>query len=422
MSESSLSAIEEELKKLSERPKTRDTLKNIDSLERKYISEVSRRAELNPSEIKVLTERQEKYRRYSSDLRKLTESVVKSVNDSLQGGSSRGEAAQKDEKMSEVEELKRQMEVMRTQNEQLQREADQLRQQRLPAEQQNEVSIQAIQNQIMALQNRLLFPPEQQARNNFDLRLASGIAPLSKTTLYAVDRFLKEIKFYYDTLSAEGQIQLIKYIKACKIEGQAAIKTGDFSGVTFNDLEDIVRRRVLTTELSGQLQQRIMSSFQGKHSLQEYVEFLKDLGTRYARSLAGTPEELEGTRKIVEKMVLNQFIMGCHYVVKPVVVAARPNTIEEALQVALASNMDRGHFKQKKQHNNFHQNGFQASQRRVTFKEPFHEFQQSDNRYVHQQRQQQQQQPFRQYQSSQRSGSHLNNNGSTAQAKSWRRK
>lgn len=84
---------------------------------------------------------------------------------------------------------------------------------------------------------------------------------------------------------------------------------------------------------------------QGRKSLDELTKALSDLSSRLEnatlREIGNYTEDQEvGAKKAIEIQVFNQFKDGIHEELKPLVLASRTTTMEEALQIANSSNLD----------------------------------------------------------------------------------
>ena len=180
---------------------------------------------------------------------------------------------------------------------------------------------------------------------SFDFGIALKLDELTSTKAADIATFIGIIKCYYDTLSDDGRTALINFVVAAKIKAEARVRFGAETPTSLSELEKVLYEKVLAAETEEELINKLHNVKQGKRSLKDYAAVLSDLSVRLAAVMArkSKVESKEG-KKIVketcEKLALNQFRTFCHDEVKLILAAAQPTTLDEALAVATASNLD----------------------------------------------------------------------------------
>lgn len=191
---------------------------------------------------------------------------------------------------------------------------------------------------ISSSENKSKMPEE------FAFNVASKLEPLTGCTPEKINEFLSTIEFYDTELSAAGKIKLIKFVVYTKIKGEAKVRLGQEVPTTFKELQQACYNKILADESVDELQKRLLSARQSRYSLQAYTAHLSNLAERLAcatiKKKKLTGEAAEGARKMCREMALTQFKFNCHKEVKVVVQSAMPDTLEDALQLAAASNLD----------------------------------------------------------------------------------
>lgn len=213
----------------------------------------------------------------------------------------------------------------------------------------------------------------------FDLNLAFKLEALKSTESRKIIEFVAQAEFMYNEFDSEGKEKFIKFLTSCKIIGEAKVRLGHTVPTTFVDLKNQLLSKVLARETSEQIQEEIARSRQGYGTLAEFATKLEDLADRLASAMIRETNITEGgqqetVRETCRKVALGQFKKTCHEEVKVVVAAARPQTLDEALAVASASNLDpapraqintfrgqnyrgRGNYRGRNNNNNYRGNG-----------------------------------------------------------------
>lgn len=195
---------------------------------------------------------------------------------------------------------------------------------------------QLIEQYVKFLLNRPhpLALPSSMATFSYDTALK--LDELSSSSAAKVEEFIDQLDSYYEILNETSKTTLIKFILKTKIKGEARTRLGTSTATTLEELSVELKAKVLARESTQELNRKLQSAYQGKKSLVEYAKYITDLTTRLAAaSLKETPT-LDGasTKANFSKLGLAKFKEGVRDEYKMVVAAARPQTIDEAVQIA----------------------------------------------------------------------------------------
>lgn len=179
------------------------------------------------------------------------------------------------------------------------------------------------------------------AKPGFNFEVGLRLDCLESTDLAKIQDFFNVAECYHNTLSDTGKTELVKFLVAAKIKGAAKSRLGSCTVEAFDILKTTCINRIAAHEASSTLQLQLTSASQGRKTLTEYGEQLRSLAKRLALALAREQNAtLASVETATRAMALNQFKRGCHREVQPIVLAASPATLEEAVQTAIASNLD----------------------------------------------------------------------------------
>lgn len=176
----------------------------------------------------------------------------------------------------------------------------------------------------------------------FDFNIAFKLNNLTSTKVKDIEQFLSLLKIYHDALRAEDRATLIAFVCSAKILEEAKVRFGSIVPETYAELETILFTNVLSLETEEELLKRINNAKQGKRNLKDFAAYLADLANRLGAVMMRTNPALQRVtvQATCSKLALTQFKSFCHDEVKLVLAAARPATLDDALAVATASNLD----------------------------------------------------------------------------------
>lgn len=180
---------------------------------------------------------------------------------------------------------------------------------------------------------------------NFDFSTGLRLDELTSTKAVDIESFIDVASCYHDTLSEAGQLSLVKFLVAAKIKKEAKTRFGITVPTTLEELKKTLRTKVLAAETEDELLAKLHNARQGKRNLQDFARYLGDLASRLAAAMVKkmenpTVSQSDTVKQTCQKLALVQFKTTCHEEVKVVLAAARPNSLDEALEVATASNLD----------------------------------------------------------------------------------
>lgn len=186
--------------------------------------------------------------------------------------------------------------------------------------------------------------PIEKMTEKFNLKTAMGLPTLESTKLQDIEDFLSAVEFIYEDLEAAGRIKLIKFITCTKIKGESKVRFGDDTPTTFEGLKLICHEKILATESSETIREKLNYAKQGRRSLVDYANYIEDLASRLAAARIREQQTPKNEQDIVKRTCkadgLAQFKKGVHDEVKLVVMASRPKSVAEALEIATSSNLD----------------------------------------------------------------------------------
>lgn len=188
-------------------------------------------------------------------------------------------------------------------------------------------------------------PTEIMATYSFST--AMKLPELKEANAKEVRQFLNISREYYEDLNEAGRVRLLKFLANAKILGEAKTRLGQVSETetaTFPAFSTALLKRACAAESAETLQVKLLSCRQGRKSLSVYTQTLKELAKRLTATMVRgktyTKAEEAAVTATVQILTLNQFKEGVHDEVKLLVKAADPRTLEDALKVATASNLD----------------------------------------------------------------------------------
>jgi hypothetical protein len=150
--------------------------------------------------------------------------------------------------------------------------------------------------------------------------------------------FIASIKGYHDLLVAAGQISLIKFVLATKIQGEAKTKIGAEEVDSLTELTTLLNEKCSSTDTQATLLKKLNESKQGDQTVEKFAEAIKNLTNRLTalevRKLGLTPAQAETVAKIYDSQALGAFKKGLKTSCQAAVCAARPETLADAIVVA----------------------------------------------------------------------------------------
>lgn len=177
---------------------------------------------------------------------------------------------------------------------------------------------------------------------NFDLSIALKLDELREVRIQKITDFLNVVQCYHDMLTEEGKFSPIKFIVAAKIKEEPKTRLGSTQIETFEQLKTALLTKVVAQESSEMLQKKLTTLRQNKMTLTEYAKQLMDLANRLTIAIK-REQQLQDDGNIAKmgaKLALNQFKSGCHSEVQNIVIASNPKALEDAVQIAISSNLD----------------------------------------------------------------------------------
>lgn len=130
----------------------------------------------------------------------------------------------------------------------------------------------------------------------------------------------------------------MRYLTTCKITGTAKVRIGNPEQLAdFEALKDLLLSKVAATETSLTVQNQLLNTKQGRKTIDQYADALKDLADRFAaatiKETTRPSEQLKtATTTLANKMALDAFKNGCHEESRLLVLATKPTTLEEAVE------------------------------------------------------------------------------------------
>lgn len=159
--------------------------------------------------------------------------------------------------------------------------------------------------------------------------------------------FLDTIQSYHDILGNADKVTLIKFICLNRIQGKAKTRLGDLSSIVdFQTLKSELLSRCGVKETIDSLHLKLSTARQGKSTLAQFAENLDLLAAKLAsleikRQNISNSETQRVIRETTKSQALQAFKRGIHEEIKVAVDAAQPKSLEDALKVATASNVNR---------------------------------------------------------------------------------
>lgn len=196
---------------------------------------------------------------------------------------------------------------------------------------------------------------------NFKFETGLKLPELHGTDAQEITSFFRRVECYHDLLNTQGQGELVRFLVKYKVCGQAYTRLGEADDIT--TLAELQRRcmtNVAVNESSEKLFRELILARQNRKSLVEFAGYLEKLAKRFAecqiREIGHTTADAQRvTRTNARKLALFQFKEGCHDEVKLILKANDPGSLEDALKIAEASNLD-GHTSRISYTNGFRQN------------------------------------------------------------------
>lgn len=178
---------------------------------------------------------------------------------------------------------------------------------------------------------------EQNKMAAFDLKTANSIIP-DFAGGDAMEDFLDAIELYEGTLNAEGKIKNLQFVLKIKLKGAAKIKMKIVAEpTTFEDFKKEITARFGKKESMSAVSRKIFELKQGTMSATKFAEKIEQL-TNDLTNMQITHQGDEA-RDVLTKTnnlnALNAFTMGLNGHLRPVVLASRVKTLEEAVALAI---------------------------------------------------------------------------------------
>lgn len=185
-----------------------------------------------------------------------------------------------------------------------------------------------------------LFPRNTNVQNSkmsrFEYAIAQKLPVLAITSdekrNSSIRDFLNGVEFYHDSLDANGQSTLIKFLLKCKIQGQALDELGTLEPATFADLKTALYNKCGAKETLETIQNRLNNARQGNRSLKTFVQEVEELIGKLTELEVATHDETARTilRSANEKRGLVHLKRGVHDRYKIILDSARHTDFQEA--------------------------------------------------------------------------------------------
>jgi hypothetical protein len=178
---------------------------------------------------------------------------------------------------------------------------------------------------------------------DFNFDTAMKLPTLEDADENKVRDFLDSVQAYHDILKDNAnKLLLIRYVVKAKVKGVAKTKLGEtFDPENFIRFGEEIRAKCGSTETYETIRMRLNNAEQGTKSLEAFAAEVNQIAGR----LAAIEIRRQGnaSRTVVLSMAnqdaLVAFKKGVNPILRTVVEAARPNTVEIALQVASAASV-----------------------------------------------------------------------------------
>lgn len=187
---------------------------------------------------------------------------------------------------------------------------------------------------------------EENIRTMAEFNLDTGLKlpELTSAKIGEINSFLAVVDIYHKKLKSSAQEELITFVCAAKIKGEAKTRFRSKLVKTFAELEAILRKRVLSGETQEELTRKLKMARQGRRSIHDFGKYLDELSERLAAAILR--EDASMNKETVEKqcdmMALTQLKEGCHDELKDILVAARPKNMDDAIAVAASTPQSSG--------------------------------------------------------------------------------
>jgi len=137
--------------------------------------------------------------------------------------------------------------------------------------------------------------------DRFDYTAAQRLPVLSldsdKDSNESIRDFLNNVRFYHDTLNAEGKLTLVNFVMSCKIQGRALTKLGNARPITFDELQKSVETQCGTLETIDNIHMKLSNAKQGSRNIKDFVRDVEDLITKM--TTLEVREQGEHARKVL---------------------------------------------------------------------------------------------------------------------------
>ena len=178
---------------------------------------------------------------------------------------------------------------------------------------------------------------------SFDFVIAMKLPALEDTNVNAVKTFLAAPKYYYSTLTPAAQLELLKFLVDVKVTKKAKTRLGSDQYISYDTFEAACLQKVPPTETSEELRYKIATCRQGHKRVTDFASELENLAERLTEATfrSCNTADKETIKTMSNAWALDSFKANVREDLRPVVVAARPTSLQDALLVVKESNLDK---------------------------------------------------------------------------------
>lgn len=176
----------------------------------------------------------------------------------------------------------------------------------------------------------------------FNIEIASKTIPLFAGNYEELESFIITTELVNKTLSDIAKQDFLQYLYHAKLTSNVRTAIGSYKKPdNLDTLIDLLRQRYKNTKTIPELQSRLNCIYQGKISVNTYKEKINTITDNLNRlgieelGNAATEAEKNVIIRLNQKLALDAFKRGINENIKTAIFAARPKTIQEAVELAL---------------------------------------------------------------------------------------
>jgi Zinc knuckle len=158
----------------------------------------------------------------------------------------------------------------------------------------------------------------------------------------AVRDFINSVEGLHDALKVEAQPTLVNFVVKTKVKGCAKTKIGDETAATMADLKTLLITKCGSTETIESLSIKMKEAKQGAKSVESFAAEIENVAEKMAAiEISASEATTQETKKAIRNMCFAQAVVafknGINTNLKSTVVASRPKTLQDTVQVAIAT-------------------------------------------------------------------------------------